>query len=210
MDFANTTELPLFPKRAIFGIMLSADEVVTRPHCLRTFLEANRMSDGPQHGAYPVLMNAGIDFDSVRIARMDANWRYVGKVHEYMGAPDERWHDLYRATPEPLRVDFRATDHDRRFRSQYLIQNTLEKELAIRPNHTRSLFYLARTYAVVSNWTFAYSTFEKLAKYSGWDEEKYDAMLAMGSAAQSLKKPFHFIVSTYLNVRTHARLCVVV
>ena len=31
---------------------------------------------------------SGIDFDSVRVARVDDNWRYVGRVHEYLTSPE--------------------------------------------------------------------------------------------------------------------------
>jgi hypothetical protein len=27
------------------------------------------------------------DFDSVRVARVDGMWRYVGRVHEYLTSP---------------------------------------------------------------------------------------------------------------------------
>ena len=47
-----------------------------------------------------VIMNSGIDFDSVRVARVDDNWRYAERVHEYLRAPDDEWHDLYRPDPE--------------------------------------------------------------------------------------------------------------
>jgi hypothetical protein len=34
-------------------------------------------------------MNAGMDFDSVRISRAEGGWRYVGRVHEYLTGPDK-------------------------------------------------------------------------------------------------------------------------
>ncbi len=70
MDLANSTTLA--SERPVFVVMLSADETMSEPWGVRVFLEANRMSEGPQHGAYPVVMNAGIDFDSVGT---DAHWQ---------------------------------------------------------------------------------------------------------------------------------------
>ena len=63
--------------------MLSADETVVNPAHLRSFLQSVKFAAGSQHDAYPVVMNAGADFDSVRVARVDGGWRYVGRVHEY-------------------------------------------------------------------------------------------------------------------------------
>ena len=93
MDLAKETE------DCVFTLMLSADEQVRNAHEMRAFLEDNRHSKGTQHDAYPVVMNSGIDFDSVRIARMEGMWRYVGRVHEYLTSPEKKWTDLYRPTP---------------------------------------------------------------------------------------------------------------
>ena len=56
-------------------------------------------------------------WDSVRIARVDDRWRYVGRVHEYLTSPARAWTDLYRPRP-PIDVAFRATDPERRAQSQ--------------------------------------------------------------------------------------------
>jgi hypothetical protein len=33
-------------------------------------------------------MDVGWKFDSVRLSRVDNGWRYKGRVHEYLAAPD--------------------------------------------------------------------------------------------------------------------------
>jgi len=41
------------------------------------------------HGLFAqVQMDVGWRFDSVRISRTDARWRYVGRVHEYLSPTD--------------------------------------------------------------------------------------------------------------------------
>ena len=53
-----------------------------------------------------------------------------------MGASITGWHDLYRPVPE-IRVNFIATDSDRRFKSQYFIISILEDEVHKNPKDTR-------------------------------------------------------------------------
>ena len=60
---------------------------------------------------------SSMPWDSVRIARVDDRWRYVGRVHEYLTSPARAWTDLYRPHP-PIDVVFRATDPERRAQSQ--------------------------------------------------------------------------------------------
>eukprot|EP00455_Lapot_gusevi_P046749 TRINITY_DN6200_c0_g1_i3.p1 TRINITY_DN6200_c0_g1~~TRINITY_DN6200_c0_g1_i3.p1 ORF type:complete len:632 (-),score=89.95 TRINITY_DN6200_c0_g1_i3:145-1827(-) len=185
--------------RPIFTLMLSADETLMNPAHMRTFLQDMRYAYGPQHGAYPVVMNAGLDFDSVRIARADDSWRYVGRVHEYLAAPDQGWHDLYRPSPD-VRVNFRATDTDRRFKSQYFIISILEDELRKNPKDTRSLFYVARTYSTVGNHTAALDAYRRLSEASSWDEEIYEGKFASAEEMKFLDRPWAEIQQALLDL----------
>jgi hypothetical protein len=95
MDIANNST-----PRPVFTLMLSADESMLNAGDLRQFLKHQMYSFGNAHGAYPVVMDSGQIFDSLRIARVDDNWRYEGRAHEYLRAPDNDWHDLYRPSPD--------------------------------------------------------------------------------------------------------------
>ncbi len=39
---------------------------------------------------------------------------------------------------------------------------------------------------------------------SGWDEEKYDALLNLASIAETTSQPMHTVVSLYLNGTKHS------
>ncbi len=112
LDLANSSSA-----RPHFTLMLSADETMLNGAHMRSFLSSMRVPQstavestsvslslesylfcvlctnqhamGSMHGAYPVVMNAGMNFDSVRIARADGGWRYVGRVHEYLTGPNK-------------------------------------------------------------------------------------------------------------------------
>ena len=86
LDIAQQAKNP-----PVFSLMLSADETVHNPAALRAFCEQHRNAEGAMHEAYPIQMDVGWRFDSVRLSRTDKGWRYVGRVHEYLASPDRKW-----------------------------------------------------------------------------------------------------------------------
>jgi glycosyltransferase involved in cell wall biosynthesis len=160
----------------IFTLMLSADEELMNPQEFRSFLQDMRYARGPMHGAYPVVMNTGIKFDSVRIARVDAGWRYRARVHEYLAPPNGPYIGIFRSKVD-INVKFNATDGPRRFKSQWFIKKILEEDLEKDPNDTRSIYYLARTNSGIDNHTAAFYYYDLLAKRSKWEEEVYHGMV---------------------------------
>jgi glycosyltransferase involved in cell wall biosynthesis len=174
----------------IFTLMLSADEEVRNPAEVRTFLEQCRYARGTQHGAYPVVMNTGVKFDSVRLARVDAGWRYRGRVHEYLAPPDGPYTSLYRSEI-PFDVAFNATDGPRRFQSQFFIRQILEEDLAKDGNDTRSIYYLARTNSGINNHSEAYRYYDMLSRRSKWDEEIYHGMVMKALESKFLDTHWH-------------------
>ena len=159
----------------LFTLMLSADERVENPQVMRDFLLDMQNAHGTMHGAYPVVMNTGIKFDSIRLARVDSGWRYRARVHEYLAPATGPYVALYRA-PRDIDVLFNATDGERRFKSQWFIKKILEEDLERDPNDTRSIYYLARTNSGINNHTAAFYYYDLLAKRSKWDEEVYHGL----------------------------------
>jgi len=72
----------------VFSLMLSADETVFNAYSLRKFAEEREHKNGHGEEAYPIPVDVGSRFDSYRLSRTDAGWRYVGRVHEYLAAPN--------------------------------------------------------------------------------------------------------------------------
>lgn len=169
-------ELAKIHYNPVFTLMLSADETVINPKDLLTFLTDFRYAYGKQHNAYPVVMNTGgEEFDSVRVARVDGMWRYVGRVHEYLTSPEKAWVDLYRFVPE-VKVRFQATDGPRRFQSQYFIIKILLEEIEKTPKDARTMMYLGSTYATVGNHTESYYWWGRLAEVTT-ENGKYEALV---------------------------------
>ena len=187
-------------RRPVFTLMLSADERVLNPVELREFVEEMRTAVGPMHGAYPLTMDTGIKFDSLRLARVDSEWRYKARVHEYLAPPSGPYIATYRPKKEIV-ILFNATDTERRYQSQFYIARILEEDLQKNENDTRSLYYLARTYGGVGNHSAAFHYYDLLAKRAEWDEEKYHGMVMKAIEARSLPHLFDWrtVQSFYLD-----------
>ena len=169
------------------------------------FLTDVRYARGTQHGAYPVVMHTGLKFDSIRLARVDAGWRYKARVHEYLAPATGPYVGLFRPSASlgvgagagtagagagpvgrDIQVAFNATDGPRRFQSQFFIRKILEEDLARNPNDTRSIYYLARTNSGINNHTQAYHYYRLLAARSRWDEEVYHGMVMAAMESKHL------------------------
>jgi tetratricopeptide (TPR) repeat protein len=197
MDIATQADNP-----PIFQLMLSADETVYNMAALRKFCQEHRNSVGPQHEAYPVVMDVGWKFDSVRLSRTDAKWRYVGKVHEYLAAPDGEWRDTIRV-PDTY-IKFQATDTERRLGREYKILEILLRETKENPEDGRSSFYLARTYNAIGNHSDALKEFERRVSLGGWAEEVYESLYAMAWQKKELGRPWSEIQQQFLEAHNHS------
>ena len=94
-------------------------------------------------------MDVGWKFDSLRLSRVDNKWRYVGRVHEYLAAPDHKPHETPRV-PRTI-IKFQITDPERRSKREYKILEILLKDKEDNPQNTRTSFYLARLQHNTSN-----------------------------------------------------------
>lgn len=190
------------PPAPVFVLMLSADETVHNAAALRAFCEQHRYSDGPQHEAYPVVMDVGWRFDSLRLSRVSKKWRYVGRVHEYLAAPDQKWHPTLRV-PDAF-IKFQVTDPERRSSREYIILNILLDEKSKHPLDTRTSFYLARTYNVIGNHTEALKEFRRRVDLAGWQEEVYESLFAIAWQLKALNHPWSEVQHAFLMAHQHS------
>jgi tetratricopeptide (TPR) repeat protein len=200
MDIATVAAKTKLPP--VFLFMMSADETLVEPAKLRAFAEAHRHSVGSMHEAYPLVMNVGWSFDSLRLSRTDARWRYVGKVHEYLAAPDGKGRQSIRI-PD-VSIKFTVTDPERRGDREKMIARILEKELEADPSDGRSSFYLARTYNVLRNHTASLAQFQNRVRIGGWPEEVYESMYAIGWQRAALDQDWPVVQQAFLDAHAFA------
>ena len=197
LDIAQESSNP-----PVFVLMLSADETVYNAYSLRQFCEQHRQSTGEAHEAYPVVMDVGWKFDSLRLSRTDKGWRYVGRVHEYLAAPDQKWHPSLRV-PDTY-IKFRVTDPVRRSNREYTILKILLQEKDEKPTDTRTSFYLARTYNVIGNHSAALDEFRRRVELGGWQEEVYQSLYLIAWLLDELGRPWAEQEQAFLEAYEHS------
>ena len=197
LDIAQQSKNP-----PTYVLMLSADETVYNAYSLRRFCEENAAQTGEAHEAYPVVMDVGWKFDSLRLSRTDKGWRYVGRVHEYLAAPDQKWHPSLRV-PDAY-IKFRVTDPVRRSNREYTILKILLQEKEEKPTDTRTAFYLARTYNVIGNHSAALDEFRRRVALGGWQEEVYESLYAIAWQLEALGRPWIEQQQAFLDAYEHS------
>lgn len=168
---ANRTEvLGLARDRADYTLVIDADHVVAgEPGALRA-LTADayhvrlRSADGTAEWSLPSLV------------RNDRRWRYEGVVHEYLATDEEYGVEALAGFGITDLADG-STGRERRWASD---AELLEAELARNPDDTRSVFYLARTYAGLGRQGEAAALYLRRATMGGWEEEVYCALREAG------------------------------
>lgn len=198
VDFGTTRSraLDLAGTDAVFTLMLSGDETVHGGEALRRFCEEYR--DEPD-GAYFVKVRFDSDsYDSARLARTDAAWRYVGVTHEVLTKPG--------IDPPVLRVPRAHIHHDhsrrtaegarRRWR---LDRDLLTAAIAKDPADPRPVFYLAQTEECLAEYETALAGYRRRVAMGGWPEEVYEAKYRIGRVLGRLGRPWPEVQQAYLD-----------
>lgn len=181
---------------ATFALWLSGDETLTDPAALRSFCAQVRDEGGPGHDAYNVPVEyAGLRFDSARLVRLGAGWRFVGVVHEVLCAPGE---------PPPSRrvpgcaVVHAGADPERKRRRLYKDLELLREALRASPSDARTQFYLAQTLEDLGMHAQAHEAYARRVGLGGWVEERYEAAYRAARTAHVLGRPWPDVQQLYL------------
>jgi glycosyltransferase involved in cell wall biosynthesis len=138
------------PNPAVFTLMMSGDETLYGGKALREFLQAHVEET---HGSYQVTMNLNFSYwTNARVLRTDANWQYVGTVHELPKPPEGQ-------TQGPVipgvTITHSASDEERRqarIRDYDLpaLTKTVEDESIPLVERANAIWFLARTHEHVA------------------------------------------------------------
>lgn len=206
VDFGTTRSraLELLGTQAVFSLMLSGDEVLEGGDALRRFCEAHRDAAGPEHGAYYLRVKyGGTLYDSARLARTDAGWRYQGVTHEVLTQP---------GTPPPtIRVPGAHVFHDLSHRDAASQRRRWELDLRLltdeharRPDDTRTAFYLAQTLECLGDLKGALRAYQKRVDMGGWREEVYESLFRLARVERNSGAPWSTVQQRYLEAHAHS------
>ena len=206
VDFGTTRNraLELLGTEATFSLMLSGDETVVGGEALRAFCKENETRGGNAHGAYYLRVEFGTSvYDSARLARTDAGWRYAGVTHEVLTKE--------KAPPPTIRVPNAHVVHDVSHRAAgsqtkrwELDLRLLTEEAKKKPNDARTAFYLAQTLECLGEYKRAFGSYERRIKMGGWQEEVFESMYRLGRTMSLGQRPWPEVQQRYLDAYAHS------
>ncbi len=205
VDFATTRNAALdrCGDESEFILWLDADDALEGGAALRAFLEKHRRERGPDHEAYYVRVESGIRFDSARVLRSRARWRFKGAVHEVLTRAG-RQPPVHRIDGVLVRHSVDAVSGERSRRRWERDVGLLESALANDPGDTRSAFYLALTLSWLGRNEEAAAALDRRIAMGGWAEEVYQARMQRAAVAEALGRPWAEVMDLYL--AAHATL----
>lgn len=177
-----------------FILTLDGDEAAINGDALRNYLEAHQED---LDGAYYVqILHDTLHYDSTRIARASAGWRYKGAVHEVLIGPDGE-----SVGPKIPTFGIRRTSGDQKKRDARWERDVgvLYGELARSPNDTRATFYLGQTFDCLGRLTEAAAMYTRRISLGGWREEVFESKLRLARIGHLQKKPWMEVQSMFLD-----------
>jgi len=205
VDFETTRNLALdrCGTETEFILWLDADDELAGGEALRSFLVRERDHESPDREAYLLRVDTVVSFNSARVARSRAGWRFKGVVHEVLLHPQRPppVHKVPNASlqhhPDP---DAIQRSHVRRERDLALLEAALQRD----PGDSRSAFYLAMTHLWLGRHDDAVRAFRRRIDLGGWEEELYQAKFGLAEAAEGRGDPWSDVLALYLDAHAFA------
>jgi hypothetical protein len=142
-------------------------------------------------------------FDSARVFRAAAGWRFRGEVHEVLVHPDRPW-PAHRVPDVILRHDPGARSAERSQRRWERDLTLLQAAVKRDPSDTRSAFYLAMTLLWLERHEEAEAAFLRRIALGGWSEEVYESKAALACTAAARGLPWPEIEARWLEAYAFA------
>lgn len=205
VDFSTSRNraLDLAGEATEFVMWLDADDVLVDAKALCAFLEREKGLRGSDREAYYVRVEVGVRFDSPRVARARAGWRFRGVVHEVLIHPD-RPPPAHRVPGALIRHDPGAAAAERSRARWERDVKLLGDAVALDSNDTRATFYLAQTLLWLGRHEEAEGMFRRRIALGGWAEEVYESKMALARIAAAQERPWAEVQERYLDAHASA------
>jgi tetratricopeptide (TPR) repeat protein len=205
VDFSTSRNraLDLAGDETEFVMWLDADDQLVGGPALRAFLEAERDKEGQDREAYYLRVEMGIRFDSPRVARTRAGWRFRGVVHEVLTHPD-RQPPAHRVPDVTVRHTPGAASEERSRRRWQRDAGLLEAAVARDAADSRAAFYLAQTYLWLGRYDDAEAAYQRRIALGGWAEEVYESKVGLARVAVGRGAPWPEVQARWLDAHAFA------
>lgn len=146
---------------------------------------------------YEMLVESpGVSYWRAQIFRDGMPFRYQGVVHEV--AVCDQPFSSRRLEGDYLvqsrRLGGRNLDPQKYQRDVDLLMAEVERN----PNDARSVFYIARSYNCLRDWTNTRTWYLRRAEMGGWEEEVFYSLWRAGTAMEMLGEPWPQVLDAYL------------
>lgn len=169
----------VFPN-SIFMLMPDAEWNLHNVEGLLKFCEQEKYA---HVGSYSIRLTNGYeDFYRACLIKTGSQTRYVGVVHEVLMPATNN------TIPYDVYFQLCMTNYGREKSSKRWLRDLdlLLKEHEKNPNDTRTMFYIAQTYACLGDCENAYLWYERRSHFHGWDEEDFITKYRLAQAAEQL------------------------
>lgn len=199
VDFSTTrnVSLDLAGDATEFVMWLDADDELIGGAKLRSFLQKERGASGADREAYYIRVQTAIRFDSARVVRSSAGWRFRGLVHEVLMRPS-KIAPSYRIPDVLIRHQPAAPSAERSKRRWERDVALLTRSVLADPGDARSAFYLAQTFAWLGRFGEAETAYLRRIALGGWAEEVYHCWMQLAACAIALGRPWGAALERYL------------
>lgn len=126
-------------------------------------------------GYYVEHRYAGTSYPIACLMRADLPFRYVGVVHEYLACDGIEFATLHNAWVEVFHDGVRSRAKDTYDKDARLLLEALGRD----PTNARTAFYYAQSLKDAGHLQEAYEAYAARSRMSGWDEERWYALLEM-------------------------------
>lgn len=178
------------------ALILDAEETLVGGAALRAFCADQ---DHNAEAYHVQIKMGGMCFDSVRLLRASAGWRYAGIAHAIPtrpGAPS--------AAPRVPGVSIVEASPGRSVARWRRDKVALEAAARAHPDDARTAFYLAQTYECLGEYDWAYAGYMRRVAMGGWPEEVYEAKYRMARVSAKRGRPWPKTQQLYLDAYTHS------
>lgn len=191
VDFSTSRNrsIALAAPHAVFSLQLSGDETLEGADTLREFLQSQPPEPTLGKNCYFIWLQSDRQIlHSTRLIRLASDWRWTGRVHEYIRS--ESGDHIYPYAIDGVKIVHRESDVVRKRKRFYQDLQMLHEDYGEDP---RTQFYLAQTLECLGFHSEAARYYLiRAANEAGWREEKfvakYRAALCIVSAGLDLKK----------------------
>jgi hypothetical protein len=156
--------------------------------------EAHKFADTPTSGfliCQEWFSGARDKYYNLRFIKARNNWRYKGRVHEYIEQIGGNKNEIHRLPDSIILFQDRTKDDDKSFKRFSRDKVLLLEDFKANPKDPRTLFYLAQTCACLNEADDAFYYYKLRSNLPGFYEEVFQSLLRCGDFSAQLGHDWH-------------------